>query len=461
VQEARQLAHSALEEVRQAIWALRPALLETLPFHEALAREVERLADEGKLSSRVSVLGQPHPLFPQQEMALFRIAQEALSNTLRHAAARRVRATLLYGDAGVSLTLEDDGRGFALSEVARSSLAMLETGKGWEQVGWPPYFAEPGLPGDEKLHAASGHFGLQHMRERARQVGGHLTLESAPGEGARIMVHVPYLQAGEAAAGAVAPGHPAAAPPQQQAAHPQEVSGASIQALSGPAPHLESAAEPASPPEKIRVLIADDHALTRAGIRRLLESEPDIEVAGEAGDGLQALAEAQDLGPQVILMDVRMPGMGGLEVLRQLRAVHRTLPVLMLSAYGEDEEVFESLKAGASGFVLKDVAPQELLRAVRAVARGETLLGPGLTGKLVDRFGRLARGEVVVPVLTGREREVLRALANGLRNKEIARQLQVSERTVTFHLEHIYQKLQVSSRTEALSRALELGLLKS
>lgn len=208
------------------------------------------------------------------------------------------------------------------------------------------------------------------------------------------------------------------------------------------------------------MLIADDHALTRAGIRRLLESEPDMEVVGEAADGLQALAEAQDLGPQVILMDVRMPGMDGVEALRQVRAAHPDLRVLMLSASGEDEAVFESLKAGASGYVLKDVAPQEFVRAIRAVARGETLLAPGLAGRLVDRFGRLARGESARPALTAREAEVLHALANGLRNKEIARQLQVSERTVTFHLEHIFQKLQVSNRTEALSRALELGLLK-
>ena len=204
--------------------------------------------------------------------------------------------------------------------------------------------------------------------------------------------------------------------------------------------------------------MADDHAVIRAGMRHLLEGYPDFEVVGEAADGLEALAEAQDLGPQVILMDMRMPGMNGLEALRQLRASNPDLRILMLSAYEQDEDVLESLKAGASGYLLKDMAPDELAQAIRAVAQGETLLAPGLTGKLVERLGRPPADPA--SQLTAREAEVLRALANGLRNKEIARQLQVSERTVTFHLAHVYQKLGVNSRTEALSRALELGLLK-
>ena len=129
----------------------------------------------------------------------------------------------------------------------------------------------------------------------------------------------------------------------------------------------------------VRVLVADDHAVIRAGMRRLLEGYPDFEVVGEAADGLEALAEAQDLGPQVILLDMRMPGMNGLEALRQLRASNPDLRILMLSAYEHDEDVLESLKAGASGYVLKDIAPDELAQAIRAVAQGETLLAPGLT----------------------------------------------------------------------------------
>ncbi len=452
VQEARRLARAALEEVRRAIWGLRPALLEALPFHEALAREVERMADAGRLSSRVQVLGQPRALLPQQEMALFRIAQEALANTVRHAAARRVKATLMYGDDGVKLIIADDGCGFVPAEATSPGAGLPGSNQVYSgevpgseaYAGWPPYF-----PVGESAAASAGsigHFGLQNMRERARQAGGSLVLESAPGKGTSITVHLPYVPGGESTPVVLAQG----------------VLPSPLHSSLSVSPSPPRAVEPGAgaQAEKIRVLIADDHALTRAGIRRLLEGEPDMEVVGEAADGLQALAETQDLGPQVILMDVRMPGMDGVEALRQVRAAHPDLHVLMLSASDEDEAVFESLKVGASGYVLKDVAPQEFVQAIRAVAHGETLLAPGLAGKLADRFGRLARGESARPALTAREAEVLHALANGLRNKEIARQLQVSERTVTFHLEHIFQKLQVSNRTEALSRALELGLLK-
>ncbi len=417
--EARALAHQALEDMRRAIWGLRPALLETLPFHEALAREVEQMADAADLSSRISLAGQPRPLLPQQEMALFRIAQEALSNTVRHAAARRVRVHLIYAEEEVQLLIEDDGRGFDRAALERAVVTSAP---------WPPYFELSGAPATGSLE---GHFGVRMMRERARLIGGSLKLESAPGQGTRILITVPYAPA------------------------------SAIQASVGSQKGVRELAPAAVPAGRIRVLIVDDHAVTRAGIRRLLESYPDIEIVGEAADGLQALSEAQDLGPQVVLMDRRMAGMDGLEALRQLHASNRDVRVLMVSAFEQDEDVLESLKAGASGYVLKDLLPDELANAVRAAARGETLLSPALTGRLIDRFGRPAPTESQATPLTAREQDVLRALASGLRNKEIARHLHVSERTVTFHLANIYQKLGVASRTEALSRALELGLLKA
>jgi DNA-binding NarL/FixJ family response regulator/signal transduction histidine kinase len=448
VAEARLLARRALEDARRAIWGLRPALLETLPFHEALAREVEHVADEGGLSSRVTVVGTPRPLLPQQEMALFRIAQEALSNAIRHAAARRVRADLSYLEDGARLVIEDDGRGFDPAALPAPKPPTAPS-------RWPPYFDDSGFPPPGE----AGHFGLQTMRERARLVGGWLTLESAPGQGTRVIVSLPYaplagllLSPSEQETGGEAQIGEEVAPP-QAALSPARQAPAASPARAMPA------ALPGASGGRIRILVADDHAVIRAGMRRLLESYPDFEVVGEAADGLEALAEAQDLGPQVILMDMRMPGMNGLEALRQLRASDPDLRILMISAYEEDEDVLESLKAGASGYVLKDMAADELAQAIRAVAQGETLLAPGLTGKLVDRLERPPQAGASSQ-LTAREYEVLRALASGLRNKEIARQLQVSERTVTFHLAHIYQKLGVTSRTEALSRALELGLLK-
>lgn len=444
VAEARLLARRALEDARRAIWGLRPALLEALPFHEALAREVEHVADEGGLSSRVTVAGTPRPLLPQQEMALFRIAQEALSNTVRHASARRVRASLTYLDDAVQLVIEDDGRGFDPAALATPKPLLTPP-------SFPPYFNASDTPSAADAPDTAGHFGLQTMRERARLVGGWLTLESAPGQGTRILVDLPTALFAE-------PLLPAADQqgdvpvPEAETPYSSPTLSSALQAAAGPP-------LPLIPSRRIRILVVDDHAVIRAGMRRLLEGYPDFEVVGEAADGLEALAEAQDLGPQVILMDMRMPGMNGLDALRQLRASNPDLRILMLSAYEQDEDVLESLKAGASGYVLKDMAPDELAQAIRAVAQGETLLAPGLTGRLIDRLGKPAQ-EDSSSLLTARESEVLHALASGLRNKEIARQLHVSERTVTFHLAHIYQKLGVTSRTEALSRALELGLLK-
>src|SRR5579862_5152910 len=227
IAEARLLARRALEETRRAIWGLRPALLDALPFHEALAREVEQVADEGGLSSRVTVVGTPRPLQPPQEIALFRIAQEALSNTIRHAAARRVRASLSYLEEGVRLLIEDDGRGFAPD--------ALEVPAPRVTPSFLPYFDDPSLPA---LSEAAGHFGLQTMRERARLVGGWLTLESAPGQGTRILVDLPY-----------APLPNLLLPP----AEPEV-------ARSSPVPL------PALPAARIRILVADDHAVIRAGM---------------------------------------------------------------------------------------------------------------------------------------------------------------------------------------------------
>lgn len=444
--EARGLAHQALEEMRRAIWGLRPALLEALPLHEALAREVEQMADEAGLSSRVTLVGQPRSLLPQQEMALFRIAQEATSNTVRHAAARRVRVMLAYAEQEVQLSVEDDGGGF--------EPAALEAARPPASAAWLPYFEQSSALSGPGL---VGHLGLQSMRERAQLVGGWLKVESAPGQGTRVLVTLPYSPL---AAATALPTVTEVPQPEQEASIAGLLPSAARSVQTMQSARLIAPEQRAVSAGRIRVLIVDDHAMTRAGIRRLLENYPDLEIVGEAADGLEALAEAQDLGPQVVLMDRRLAGMDGLEALRQLRASNRAVKVLMLSAFEQDDDVLESLKAGASGYVLKDVTPDELANAVRAAARGETLLSPGLTGKLIDRFGRGPSQDERAALLTVREQEVLRLLASGLRNKEMARQLRVSERTVTFHLANIYQKLGVTSRTEALSRALESGLLK-
>ena len=211
----------------------------------------------------------------------------------------------------------------------------------------------------------------------------------------------------------------------------------------------------ASAGEVVRVLVVDGQSVTRAGLHRLLESYAGLQVVGQAADGVQAVSETLELGPQVVLMDAQLPNGQSLEALRQIKQLNLDTRVLLLSTLDREEYLYETLRAGADGYVLKDIAPDELAQAVRAVARGEILIQPQLAGRLLSRVGKRAPNDA----LTTRELEVLRLLARGMRNKEIASRLFVSERTVNFHLANIYQKLNVSGRTEALSRALEQGLI--
>ena len=242
------------------------------------------------------------------------------------------------------------------------------------------------------------------------------------------------------------------------------IASAPIPETAAPLPHAGQAITPDKPtsePDSVRVLIVDRQAVTRAGLRRLLESYPGLHVVGEASDGVQAVSETSELGPQVVLMDAQLPNDQSLEALRQIKQLNLDTRVLLLATQDREAYFYETLRAGADGYVLKDIAPDELAQAVRIVARGEVLVQPQLAGRLLSRFGKQTRGTSPYETLTEREMEVLRLLARGLRNKEIASRLVVSERTVNFHLANIYQKLNVSGRTEALSKALEQGLIAS
>ena len=214
-----------------------------------------------------------------------------------------------------------------------------------------------------------------------------------------------------------------------------------------------------APANPVRILVVDSLAVTRAGLRRLLESYSDLLVIGEAVDSVQAVSETAELGPQVVIMDAQLPGGQSLEALRQIKLLNPNTRVLLLSTLDREEYLYETLRAGADGYVLKDILPDELAQAVRSVARGEALVQPQIASRLISRFGKQGRAINALESLTARELEVLRLLARGLRNKEIAARLYVSERTVNFHLANIYQKLHVSGRTEALSKAHEQGLL--
>jgi DNA-binding NarL/FixJ family response regulator len=210
----------------------------------------------------------------------------------------------------------------------------------------------------------------------------------------------------------------------------------------------------------IRVALADDQALVRAGFRMIVESQPDMQVAGEAADGQEAIELVKREKPDVLLMDIRMPRMDGLEATRQVASKTR---VVILTTYELDEYVFDALAAGASGFLLKAAPPEDLIRAIREVASGDALLAPSVTRRLIEEFAKRpepsARKPKELATLTEREVEVLREVARGLTNNEIAKNLHVSETTIKTHVAHLLDKLDLRDRVQAVILAYEAGLV--
>jgi NarL family two-component system response regulator LiaR len=212
---------------------------------------------------------------------------------------------------------------------------------------------------------------------------------------------------------------------------------------------------------QITVLIVDDHALVRSGIRGYLETQPDLQVVGEAASGAEAVRAAADLVPDVVLMDLLMPEMDGVEATRRLCQVSPHSQVVVLTSYHDDEHVFPAIKAGARSYLLKDIGPAELADAVRAAARGETVIHPRVAARLMQEL-RQGKGEGANPFaeLSEREREVLRLIAEGLSNADIAARLVVSEKTVKGHVSNILSKLHLADRTQAAVFAWRQGIMK-
>jgi two-component system, NarL family, response regulator NreC len=214
--------------------------------------------------------------------------------------------------------------------------------------------------------------------------------------------------------------------------------------------------------DEIRVLLADDHAVVRSGLRLLLDSQPDIRIIGEADNGNEAVSKVAELRPDVVLMDIEMPDMNGIEATRRIKTATPKVAVLALTMYEDDQYFFEMLRAGAAGYVPKRAAPDELVTAIRAVSRGEVFLYPSLAGRLVqDYFQRVDTGEqtAMTDDLTAREQEVLKLIAEGLSNSEIAEQLVISVKTVDRHRENIMRKLNLHSRVDLVKYALRKGLI--
>jgi DNA-binding NarL/FixJ family response regulator len=212
----------------------------------------------------------------------------------------------------------------------------------------------------------------------------------------------------------------------------------------------------------IRALLADDQELVRAGFRMILETQADLQVVDEVGDGVQAVAATRRLQPDLVLMDIRMPNLDGLQATRQIAASGSRSRVLILTTFDLDEYVYQALAAGASGFLLKNAPPEQLISAVRVVAAGDGLLSPSITRRVIEQFTRLPPpgGTDALAGLTVREREVLTLIARGLSNAEIAAELVVSDATVKSHVGHLLAKLQLRDRVQAVVLAYESGLIR-
>ena len=212
----------------------------------------------------------------------------------------------------------------------------------------------------------------------------------------------------------------------------------------------------------IRVLVADDQSMVRAGFRMLLADEEDIEVVAEASNGLEAVEKASRYKPSVVLMDIRMPELDGLTAAQRILEADDEARVLILTTFDHDEYVYEALRIGASGFVLKDDPPEQLIAAIRTIAQGDALLSPSITKRVIEQFGRVPPPEPPHELadLTSREQEILKLIARGLSNAEIAEQLVIGETTVKTHVTHILQKLNLRDRVQAVVLAYQTGLFE-
>ena len=212
--------------------------------------------------------------------------------------------------------------------------------------------------------------------------------------------------------------------------------------------------------ESIRIVIADDHPIVRQGLATVLSQEEGLEVVGQAGNGLEAVAQALKLHPDIVLMDLQMPEMDGVEAIQKIKMETSDIGIIILTTYDTDDYIFRGIEAGARGYLLKDSSPEEVVKAIHTVYKGESLLEPRVASRLLNRLGQLSNPPPPETYLSRREIEVLQVMSTGAANKEIARQLSIGQSTVKTHIVRIFNKLDVSGRTEAVAEAVKKGIIK-
>src|SRR5260221_4794392 len=396
-----ELTREILHEARSFDEDVPIAELIGVTLTEALSHAVEETAETLGLSSRITFSGEEYTLPGYVEGLLYRIAQEALYQVQQHTGTRRLRLVFTYGRDEVQMSIEDDG---------------TPAGEG-EDASVPPFVFNAPVATDAVL---------SDLRHHVEHLGGSLEIIASTEEGSRVRVRVPHMQHSDTEPENVVGPRFIEGPPLVGTRSPDARTAAARSAGASPVSVSPAGAgstrlnaeppQPAAPPDRVHVLVVEAQAVTRAGLRRLLESYPDLQVVGEAADGVQAVSETLELGPQVVLMDMQLPGGQSMEALRQIKQLNLDTQVLMLSALDREDYLYETLRAGAGGDVLKDMAPDELAQAVRTVARGEVLVQPQLARRLLLQFGRQSRGGHPYQTLTGREPEVLRRLSRFLRN---------------------------------------------
>lgn len=212
--------------------------------------------------------------------------------------------------------------------------------------------------------------------------------------------------------------------------------------------------------ETVKIVIVDDHPIVRHGLATILDYEEEIEVLAQGSDGEEAIELVRKHHPDLVLIDMKMPDMEGVEAINKIREFNTDVKFIILTTYDDDDSVFEGINAGARGYLLKDTTPEDLVDAIIRVNRGESLIDPKWQTKLFDRFSQIAKKQTVEHALTNRELEVLQLIANGASNKDIASALFISVKTVKTHITHIFEKLEVRDRTESVTKALRLGIIK-